>query len=125
MRPSPLILLCLVAGCTAQAPEPLQGPSPELAGQMAGAPQRCVSFEPSSGLRIAEGDRHTLLIGNGQRIYSSSLGPNCGFGWNDILVFQPVGTQYCSGDIVRLIDRTSGIPGPSCILGDFIPHTRI
>ena len=119
------MLLTLAAGCTAQAPEPIQGPARELAGRSTGAPQRCISIEPSSGLRVADGDRHTLLAGSGRLIYSNSLGPHCGFGWNDILVFQPLGTQYCRGDIVRSVDRSSGISGPSCVLGDFIPHTRI
>jgi hypothetical protein len=125
MRPNPLILLSLIAGCTAPAPEPFPGSSPELAGRAAGPAQQCISVEPSSGLRTAEGDRHTLLSGSGRVIYSNSLGPHCSFGWNDILVFQPLGTQYCRGDIVRSVDRTSGIPGPSCVLGDFVPHTRI
>lgn len=126
MRTTPLILLSLlVAGCTAAPPEPIQGPSPELAGRSAGPAQRCISIEPSSGMRTAEGDRHTLLAGSGRLIYSNSLGPHCGFGSNDILVFQPLGTQYCRGDIVRSVDRSSGIPGPSCVLGDFVPHTRL
>lgn len=124
MRGISLVLFAIVAGCAPGGPEPIQGPSPELAGRLAGAPQRCVSIEPSSGMRIADGDRHTLLTGYGRLIYSNSLGPHCGFGSNDILVFQPLGTQYCRGDIVRSVDRSSGIPGPSCVLGDFVPHTR-
>jgi hypothetical protein len=66
-----------------------------------------------------------LLTGSGKVIYSNSLGPSCGIGSNDIPVFEPLGNQYCRGDIVRSVDRTSGIPGPSCVLGDFVPHTRI
>ena len=125
MRLIPLVMLGFTAGCTARAPEPIQGPSPELAGRTVGAAQRCISIEPSSGMRVAEGDRHTLLNGSGRLIYSNSLGPQCSFGWNDILVFEPLGTQYCRGDIIRSVDRSSGIPGPSCVLGDFVPHTRI
>lgn len=124
MRASLLMLSCCLAGCSAGPPEPIQGPSPELAGRSAGPPQQCINVLPSTGLRTAEGDRHTLLAGSGKLIYSNSLGPSCGFGSNDILVFQPLGTQHCRGDIVRSVDRSSGIPGPSCILADFIPHTR-
>lgn len=125
MRSIPLLLLGFLVSCAVPAPEPMPGPSPELAGRSAGPPQHCITIEPSSGLRVADGDRHTLLNGSGRLIYSNSLGPHCGFGWNDILVFQPLGTEYCRGDIVRSADRSSGIPGPSCVLGDFIPHTRI
>ena len=52
------------------------------------------------------------------------LGPGCSFGINDILVFEPTGGSYCRGDIVRSVDRDSHIPGPSCVLGDFVPFTR-
>jgi len=39
-------------------------------------------------------------------------------------VTEPIGSQYCRGDIVRSFDRQSRIPGPACILGDFVPYTR-
>ena len=41
-----------------------------------------------------------------------------------VLVTEPTGSQYCRGDIVRTFDRSSRIPGPACILGDFVPYRR-
>jgi hypothetical protein len=41
-----------------------------------------------------------------------------------VLVTEPVGSYHCRGDIVRSIDRYSRIPGPSCILGDWVPYRR-
>jgi hypothetical protein len=46
------------------------------------------------------------------------------FRTNDILVAEPLSSRYCRGDIIRSIDRHSRFPGPSCILGDFVPYTR-
>jgi hypothetical protein len=43
---------------------------------------------------------------------------------NDILVTYPIGSQYCRGDITRTIDRISRMPGPGCVLGDFVPYRR-
>ena len=125
MRPLTLALLLTMASC-AVPPAPIgQSVVPaELAGRVAGTPSRCLSIEPSSALRMADGDRHTLISGSGRTVWSNSLGRSCGFGLNDILVFEPMGSQFCRGDIVRSVDRTSGINGPSCVLGDFVPWVR-
>ena len=40
------------------------------------------------------------------------------------LVTYPFGSQHCRGDIVRTMDRLSHIPGPGCVLGDFVPYRR-
>lgn len=125
MRPLPLAIALTAASC-AVPPAPIgQGTvPPELAGRVAGTSTRCLSIRPSSGLRVADGDRHTLISGSGRTVWSNSLGGSCGFGSNDLLVFEPLGTQYCRGDIVRSVDRSSGMPGPSCVLGDFVPWVR-
>ena len=77
-----------------------------------------------SGLRVAEGDRDTLLYGSGARIWANHLGGSCRFRLGDIPVIQATGTSYCRGDLVRVVDVVSGIPGPACVLGDFVPYTR-
>ena len=125
MRTLPFALCLTVASC-AVPPVPIgQSAVPsELAGRVAGTSTRCLSIGPSSSLRVADGDRHTLISGSGRLVWSNSLGGSCGFGSNDLLVFEPFGTQYCRGDIVRSVDRSSGMPGPSCVLGDFVPWVR-
>jgi hypothetical protein len=75
-------------------------------------------------LRVSGNDRHTLIYGNGRTVWANSLGPACGFGYDDIIVTQPTGSQLCGGDIVRSFDRVSRIPGPSCVLNDFVPYER-
>jgi hypothetical protein len=118
--------LGLVVGSCA-APQPggeQQGPARELAGRSAGAPQRCVLIQQSESLRVSDSNRHTLLYSSGRIIWANHLGQQCGFGTDDVLVTEPIGSYYCRGDLVRSFDRFSRIPGPTCILGDFLPYTR-
>ena len=74
-------------------------------------------------MRVADGDRHMLLYGSGKTIWANPLG-SCRFGYDDVLIVEPVGSYFCRGDLVRSVDRFSRIPGPTCVLGDFIPYKR-
>jgi hypothetical protein len=122
-RTVPLLAFALFS-CAAPPPGVEQQGQPiELAGLSAGPPQHCVSINSQQSFRVSENNRHVLLYGDGRTTYANQLG-QCRFGSNDILVTQPFGSQYCRGDIVRSFDRTGGIPGPACILGDFVPYSR-
>ncbi len=118
-----ILLLALILGSCAPAPPAIQHPLTELVGRTAGAPRDCVPIRPTANFRIAD-DRSTLIYGSGQTVWVNALGPACSFGFNDIPIFEPSVSSYCRGDIVRTIDRDSHIPGPSCILGPFVPFTR-
>jgi hypothetical protein len=118
-------LIALLAGsCVAPQPDAPQRPPVELAGRTAGTPQRCVSIQQSDALRTSDTNRHMLVYGSGRTLWANQLGPSCGFGRDDVLVTEPIGSYHCRGDIVRSIDRYSRIPGPSCILGDWVPYRR-
>lgn len=120
-----VLLIGILGACAAPPPgSDRQGPPVELAGRVAGAPRRCISLIPIEALRVSETDRHTLVYGHGKTIWANHLGPSCGFDHDDILVTEPTGSQLCGGDIVRSIDRNSHIPGPSCVLNEFVPYTR-
>ncbi|WP_260580527.1 hypothetical protein [Sphingopyxis sp. PET50] len=43
---------------------------------------------------------------------------------SDIMVIRQFGGSTCSGDFFHLVDRTSGIRGPTCVLGDFVPYRK-
>lgn len=119
------VLAAPLCACSV-APPPGASPAQvtQLAGRTAGAPQHCVLMQPGESLRSAEGDGHTLIYGSGRTIWVNHLGSQCGFHWNDTLLTEPFGSHYCRGDIIRSFDPTSHIPGPSCILGDFVPYSR-
>lgn len=124
MRFAHLPIALLLAACVAQQPQQSRQRPIELAGRVAGAPQKCVTIVPSEGLRISNDDRHILLYAGGKTLWVNDLGPSCGFRANDILVMQPLNNRYCSGDVARSVDNLSRMPGPTCILGDFVPYTR-
>jgi hypothetical protein len=122
MRFAALLLAATLACCAApQSTEAPQQPR-ELAGRTAGTPERCVLIQQSESLRVSDNDRHTLLYGSGKTVWANRLSPGCGFGANDILVTEPMGSYYCRGDLVRSIDRYSSIPGPACVIGEFVPY---
>jgi len=125
MRASiPLAALALAVSCAAppsmSAP---RHPAPELAGRVAGQPQRCVLIRSDQPLKVSSADRHLLIYIDGRTTWANDLG-QCALDPDDILVSQAIGSSYCRGDLIRSIDRVSRLPGPACLLGDFVPYTR-
>jgi len=116
--------LFLLGSCAAPQPVSAPKPSVELAGRTAGAPQRCIPIERDEGLRVDSNDRGILLYGRGKRVWANHLAPGCGFNSGDVLIVQPIGSDYCRRDFVRSVDPVSRFPGPSCILSEFVPYTR-
>jgi hypothetical protein len=122
LRLAGLALVSLGVCAVAQSPN---ASVPELNGRVAGAVRNCVQITSrSESLRPATSNGHVLLYGSGKTIWASDLG-SCGFNRDkDILVIEPTTSSLCRGDIIRSVDRSSRIPGPPCVLGDFIPYTR-
>jgi hypothetical protein len=123
MRRLIISLAALLPACTAPQPATTTAAAiPELAGRVAGSPQRCITFEQGEALRFA--GPHAVIYGNGRTIYLNPL-PGCSpIKSSDILVLEPIGSRYCRGDFVRTRDNVTGLPGPGCRLGDFIPYSR-
>jgi type IV pilus biogenesis protein CpaD/CtpE len=111
----------LLSACSARPPAQTSA-IPELTARVAGAPQRCITFEQGESLRIA--GPHSLVYGNGRVVYLNAV-PQCStLRRSHVLVLEPIGSRYCRGDFVRTRDNVSGLPGPGCRLGDFVPYTR-
>lgn len=129
-----LPMLVLVAGCAA-TPEQIAQENARterdeaklnraLAGRTAGRPVGCIT---TRGLNVdIYGDK--LLYRNGaggSPAYLNQTTGGCfGFRRDDILVSTTPTGQFCRGDIIRTVDRTSGFPSGSCAFGDFVPYTR-
>jgi hypothetical protein len=95
----------------------------ELKGKVAGEPQNCIStLGRENMIRIS--DDMLLYRQSGRLVYQNKLRSPCpGLARDsDVLVTESFGGQLCRGDIVRLVDRTSGMPGPVCSLGEFVPY---
>jgi hypothetical protein len=125
MRLLPLLLLA--AGCAATGAD---GPSrdqlaltEDLQGRTAGAPRACVPTRPTQSLQIV--DRQTLVYRDRDTIWVNRLGDDCpGMRPFSTLILEAYGSQYCRGDRVRTVERQNAIPGPSCVLRDFVPYRR-
>ena len=117
------IVAVLAASCA--GPSATLGPrqASELAGRVAGPPQHCVEITPLDTIRPSQTDPQMLVYGSGRTIWANDLG-SCRMGQNDILITEPLGSRHCRGDIVRSTDPLSHIPGPTCVLGDFVPYLR-
>jgi hypothetical protein len=124
MRLQTLLLAIMLASCAPPPPPGMPRQATELAGRIAGAPKDCVPIRTSENLRVSDGDPTTLVYGWGKTVWANHLEGSCSFASNDIPVFESRTGSYCRGDIVRSVDRYSHIPGPSCVLGDFVPYTR-
>lgn len=113
----------MLAACTVPQPPSAPEPTAELAGRTPGKPRRCIPIIQAEGLRIDDGNR--LLYGHGRTVWVNSFSESCtGLRQGDTLVVESIGSRYCRGDIVRTTGPVSRIPGPACILGDFVPYTR-
>ena len=62
----------------------------------------------------------------GGPVYVNNLRGTCpGIQSNwDVIVTDQFQGRSCSGDIIRLVDRTTGMFRGSCALGDFTPYVR-
>jgi hypothetical protein len=126
MRLLPFLLLA--AGCaatgTGDAPSRDQlALTEDLAGRTAGAPQACVPIRQSQSMQIV--DRQTLVYRDSDTIWVNRLGADCpGMRPLSTLIIEAHGSQYCRGDRVRAVETQSAIPGPTCVLRDFVPYRR-
>lgn len=121
VRSGPIIAAILLGSCAAPPPATTTSAS-ELTGRTAGIPQRCIRIERYEGLRVI-GPR-TLAYGRSRTVWVNAVPECAALKYSDVLVTDPVATQFCRGDLVRSMDAASRIPGPACRLGDFVPYTR-
>lgn len=125
----------LVAGCApagtaepgaaALTPKQAETLDKQLADKVAGAPEKCLpSFRVNETIRVSD----TIILYRASRnlVYRNDLKNSCpGLARDsDIMVVQPFGSSTCSGDFFHLVDRSSGIRGPTCVFGEFVPYRK-
>jgi len=107
--------------CSRPAMPPGAALAEAIAGRVAGNPEICVSTFPSENLHAL--DRATLAYGHGRAIYINRLGGECpGLSPYNTIIIDAEGSQYCRGDRIRGLEPGAIIPGPTCILGDWVPY---
>jgi hypothetical protein len=95
-----------------------------LAGRVAGKPTNCISMSGVNSSEIIDGKAIIYRVGG--RLYVNE--PRSGaesLRDDDILVTRMFGSQLCSIDTVRLIDRASRFPRGFVSLGRFVPYTKV
>jgi hypothetical protein len=95
-----------------------------LAGRVAGKPTNCISLSGSDSTQIIDGK--AIIYGVGSRLYVNE--PRSGaesLREDDVLVTRIYGSQLCSIDSVKLVDRASRFPHGFVTLGQFVPYSRV
>ena len=97
MRFVTICLASALAGCAAPPPNlPNNAPIAEIAGMVAGAPQRCVGTTQSEGFRSV--NRNTLVLRRGRSVWVNQLQGGCGGFGHDEAPAKEVGKWYWDGD---------------------------
>jgi hypothetical protein len=122
-------LLLLGTACATTASTPPQSPASvrvgkTLAGLTAGTPQRCLTRDRFNETRSAEGV--ILFVAGKNRVWRNDVvGDGCrGLDRGDVIVFQTLNGQHCSGDIVQTRTAIGGNLSGSCSLGRFVPYRK-
>lgn len=130
MRVLPILLSAAAAlGACTSTPDPgrAQRDSAKLqqalAGRAAGGPVTCLPAYRSRDMTVL--DNGTLLFRDGRTVWVNQLAQGCARAGS--LGYAMVtrnfgGTGLCRGDIVQLVDTSSGMFGGSCTVGDFVPY---
>lgn len=111
------------ANSEALTPDQLAILDRNLSGKVAGEPVSCItSIGTDQTIRVS--DNILLYRVSGRLVFKNELRGGCpGLSRdNDVIVTEVRGSGPCRGDIIHLVDRTTGIRGPSCVLGDFTPY---
>jgi hypothetical protein len=97
----------------------------QIDGKVAGEAVSCISNTQHNDI-IRVSDDLLLYKVSGRLVYQNRLRSSCpGLASDrDIIVTEQFGSQQCRGDVIKLVDRLGGIPGPFCVLGDFVPYRK-
>jgi hypothetical protein len=94
-----------------------------LDGRVAGKPVDCISLDRTGSSQIIDGTAIVYQLGSTLYVNRPRGGADQ-LDDNSILVTNTFGSQLCSIDTVRLIDRNSYFPRGFVSLGEFVPYTK-
>lgn len=131
MRAISLILIgSAVVGCTT-APPPARSAEARaelqalLAGKVAGQPMACLPSYRADRMVVI--DDNTIAFRDGQTVYRNDLRSGCahlGSSFYTMVTRRVGGSGLCSGDLVEVVDLSSGTTVGTCVLGDFVPYRK-
>ncbi|WP_260596600.1 hypothetical protein [Sphingomonas endolithica] len=95
-----------------------------LAGRVAGKPTDCISLSSVNSTQIIDG--RAIIYKAGGKVYVNE--PRSGAETlrdDDILLTQTFGSQLCSIDSVKLLDRGARFQRGFVTLGKFVPYSLV
>src|SRR6476469_10544020 len=108
-----------------RSPQALQELDRYLAGKVAGRPQSCLPNYRANDMVVV--DEHTVLFRDGaKRVWRTDIPGGCsnlGRPGYALVTRQFGGEGLCQGEIVRIVDTSSGMIAGSCTFGAFVPFT--
>lgn len=95
-----------------------------LEGRVPGKPVDCVSNWRGNDLHAIDDHRLLYKVSRNEVYVNNLLGTCNGLASGDTMVLHPHNSQYCRGDIARVVDLTNHMQTGSCALGAFTPYYK-
>lgn len=93
-----------------------------LEGRVAGEGRSCISAMNSNRIQVIE---HVgIVYEGGGTIWVARADQPRSLGAFDVPIIERHGSQLCRTDIIRTVDRSTGMHSGVVFLGDFVPYTR-
>ena len=89
---------------------------------MAGEPESCISAYTSSRLKVI--DRTALVYDAGGTIWVARPKDPRSLDDMDVLVIDRLGGQLCAQDMIRTVDRSTGMMTGAVFLEEFVPYRK-
>ena len=93
-----------------------------LEGRVAGEGRNCITAMRSERVRVIEGVG--LVYDAGDTVYVARVRDPRMLDWTDVPIIERTGSQLCTTDIIRTVDRSTGHYSGAVFLEDFVPWTR-
>ncbi|WP_417623010.1 hypothetical protein [Parasphingorhabdus sp.] len=96
-----------------------------LEGRTAGKAQSCISAQDQREMTVISDD--ILIFGsrrNANTIYVNKPYGGCRNADRNILSYSRPTSSLCKGEIIQLIDNSTGMSTGSCAFGEFVPYTK-
>ena len=115
------LIALMIGGCTASTDNVRPPVALELYAKPIGPAQNCVPVSIGEDLTVIRDG--TLGVRSGKTLWINDTGDACrSIRMMNTLIVERHGSQLCRGDHVRSVEFSGGIPGPVCILGNFVPY---
>lgn len=116
-----LVSVLLTGGCTNAVQNERAPLGIELAAKPIGPARACIPVSANENLAVMPDG--TLGVRTGNTLWLNDTGKGCkSIRAMSTLIVERQGSEICRGDHVRAVEFSGGIPGPVCILGDFVPY---